>query len=129
MSEGHLAWFIVLGVVALDGTKVAANAALATNRSHQATNFNTCHFGTEDNDFRNYELMVHEAGHALGLSGFPWLEFWRYQTAHPTIPDSVMNYDSKVSRAIVPQGFGEPDCSPHPFDIMAIEALYQTVSP
>ena len=25
-----------LGVVALDGTKVAANAALATNRSHQA---------------------------------------------------------------------------------------------
>ena len=116
MSEGHLAWFIVLGVVALDGTKVAANAALATNRSHQATNFNTC-------------LMVHEAGHALGLSGFTWLEFWRYQTAHPTIPDSVMNYDSKVSRAIVPQGFGEPDCSPHPFDIMAIEALYQTVSP
>ena len=24
---------------------------------------------------------------------------------------------------------GEPDCSPHPFDIMAIYALYQTVSP
>ena len=33
-----------------------------------------------------------------------------------------MNYNSKVSRAIVPQDFGEPDCSPHPFDIMAIEA-------
>ena len=28
--------------------------------------------------------------------------------------DSVMNYR-----------FGEPDCSPHPFDIMAIYALYQ----
>ena len=27
---------VKLGVVALDGTKVAANAALATNRSHQA---------------------------------------------------------------------------------------------
>ena len=23
--------------------------------------------------------------------------------------------------------FGEPDCSPHPFDIMAIFALYQTI--
>jgi t-SNARE complex subunit (syntaxin) len=27
---------VKLGVVALDGTKVAANAALAANRSHQA---------------------------------------------------------------------------------------------
>ena len=26
-------------------------------------------------------------------------------------------------------GLAEPDCSPHPFDTMAIEALYQTVSP
>ena len=24
-------------------------------------------------------------------------------------------------------GAAEPDCSPHPFDIMAIQALYQTV--
>ena len=24
-------------------------------------------------------------------------------------------------------GATEPDCSPHPFDIMAIQALYQTV--
>ena len=23
----------------------------------------------------------------------------------------------------------EPDCSPHPFDIMAIEALYQNIIP
>ena len=26
-------------------------------------------------------------------------------------------------------GRDEPDCSPHPFDVMAIEALYQTVKP
>ena len=32
----HEAGLVRLGVVALDGTKVAANAALATNRSHQA---------------------------------------------------------------------------------------------
>ena len=32
----HEAGLVKLGIVALDGTKVAANAALATNRSHQA---------------------------------------------------------------------------------------------
>ena len=32
----HEAGLVKLGVVTLDGTKVAANAALATNRSHQA---------------------------------------------------------------------------------------------
>ena len=32
----HEAGLVKLGVVALDGTKVAANAAPATNRSHQA---------------------------------------------------------------------------------------------
>ena len=30
------------------------------------------------------------------------------------IPDSVLNYDGEV-------GVDEPDCSPHPFDVMAIE--------
>ena len=37
--------------------------------------------------------------------------------AHPLITDTVMNY------------IGEPDCSPHPFDIMAIHALYQPLNP
>ena len=36
-----------------------------------------------------------------------------------------MNYDDEVSLNLVPREFGEPDCSPHPFDIMAIEALYE----
>ena len=95
------------------------------------TRFNTCRIGgPDDNDFYNYELMVHEAGHALGLSDYVPLESWvSHKPSHPSIPDSVMNYNSKVSRAIVPHRFGEPECSPHPFDIMAIEALYQTVSP
>ena len=35
---------------------------------------------------------------------------------------AVMNYDTKISGAS-----NEPDCSPHPFDILAIWALYQTV--
>ena len=73
--------------------------------------------------------MVHEAGHALGLSNFSYgdlVDFFHidYSVAHPTIPDAVMNYDSEI-----PQIVGEHDCSPHPFDIMALEALYQTVRP
>ena len=36
---------------------------------------------------------------------------------HPGITDTVISY------------INEPDCSPHPFDIMAIHALYEPVSP
>ena len=72
-------------------------------------------------DFRNYRHMVHEAGHALGLSNYHHLIPFASSAYHPSIPDSVMNYDHKV-----PQISNEPDCSPHPFDIMAIGALYQT---
>ena len=43
-----------------------------------------------------------------------------YEASHSTVADSVMNYDGRV-------GTYEPDCSPHPLDIMAIYALYQTV--
>ena len=71
-----------------------------------------------------YELVLHEAGHALGLSGFSIYELDKgndYRMAHPTIPDSVLNYDNKLS-------ITEPDCSPYPFDIMAIHALYQSVN-
>ena len=31
--------------------------------------------------------------------------------------DSVLNYDARVSRAIVRDDFDEPDCAPHPFDM------------
>ena len=70
--------------------------------------FNVC--GTTSAD--PYEVLVHEAGHVLGIrdgeSPAPVDDIH-----HPPIPDSVMNY------------IDEPDCSPHPFDIMAIYALYQ----
>ena len=65
--------------------------------------------------------MAHEAGHALGLSGFSLPRVLRqsYEMAHATIPDSVMKYVNFTRT--------EPDCSPHPFDIMIFYALYQTM--
>ncbi len=84
------------------------------------------------NDLEAYIIALHEAGHALGTSGHSYpdvlggIDFLggddQYHRAHPSIPDSAMNYDSKIL-AIV----DEPDCFPHPFDILAIYALYQTV--
>ena len=96
-----------------------------------------------DKDFYLYETMLHESGHALGLSAFsiqsvPFGSRSVYVGSHPTIPDTVMNYDPKspfLYDASLPENerwirpLGEPNCSPHPFDIMAIYALYQTVSP
>ena len=85
--------------------------------------FNTCAGEPRD----DYELVLHEVGHALGISGYMTIsllsEDGRYVMAHPTITDSLMNYDDK---AFMPH-IDEPDCSPHPFDIMAIYALYQGV--
>ena len=114
--------------------------------SSETTRFNACLSGgtpvPEDNvagdDYYAYAITVHEAGHALGLSAlnkfFAFKEFFdvatTYQDAHPTIPDSVMNYDNMVSEfaSWVPGGdqHSEPDCFPHPFDVMAIYALYQS---
>ena len=82
------------------------------------------HSSGAEADCNLHETMVHEVGHELGLFGFSWsgsltsggLE----EMSHPTISDSVMNYWE--------YGITEPDCSPHPFDIMAFYALYQTVN-
>ena len=38
---------------------------------------------------------------------------------YPIIGDSAMNYVDYTVK--------EPDCSPHPFDIMALHALYRAV--
>ena len=78
----------------------------------------------DDSGFKPYRTAVHEMGHALGLSNidlFPLdnLQTQPYSAAHPSIPDSVMNYDSRVNSP-------EPDCAPYPFDVMAVTALYQT---
>ena len=63
-----------------------------------------------------YVALVHEAGHALGISYGPDIVYPNEQDRfHPKIRDALMSYHPT------------PDCSPHPFDIMAIYALYQTV--
>ena len=56
----------------------------------------------EEQYHRPYGTLVHEAGHALGLD-------------HPTNLGPVMSYTR-----------GVPQCSPHPFDVLALMALYQS---
>lgn len=112
------------------------------NDPQDRVNFNTClpnPSGTNpDKGYKAYRLAVHEAVHALGLADIT-LDLIEiigagfkqpYETAHPTIPDSAMNYDGDVPKhwaRWAPSPLNEPDCSPHPFDILAIYALYQTV--
>ena len=94
--------------------------------SRDDTQFNTCKdnsSGPMSSTTGTYVTLVHEAGHALGLSGYDFtllVPLTGYEMAHATIPDSVMNYQSETN---IP----EPDCFPHPFDIMAIKALYQSL--
>ena len=110
--------------------------------------FNECKAPPGANTFDKwaFELVVHEAGHALGMSGASRLRSFAevalgsppgfgdladaiegynkldYRTSHPTVASSVLNYGS-VERA---RGAGtEPDCFPHPLDVLAINALYQ----
>ena len=57
--------------------------------------------------------MLHEAGHALGMSGFSLAETALgkldgrsdYEMAHPTIYDSVMNYDGQLLGNLDPDGY------------------------
>ena len=84
--------------------------------------FNTC-----TGSYYEYELILHEAGHALGISGYDRgsvlaSKSSQYIMAHPTIDDSVLNYGAYI------QNKDEPDCSLYPFDVMAIHALYQSVN-
>ena len=79
-----------------------------------------------------YTIALHEAGHALGTSGHSYPDILgssdpvggddTYHRAHPSIPSATMNYNSEIHDVV-----DEPDCSPHPFDVLAIYALYQTV--
>ena len=104
--------------------------------------FNTCprtqpghsDASTTDTFYEAFTHMVHEVGHAMGIRGGSSI-VWT-NPGHPQVPDSVMNYDfvavSKdperppLSRADFDGSFSEPDCTPHPLDVMAIYALYQT---
>ena len=68
--------------------------------------------------FHVYKSVLHEAGHTLGLSGFSYGEAARgefYEMSHPTIPDSVMNYDDEPDENLESNGTHvrfEPDCAP-----------------
>lgn len=85
------------------------------------TQFNECIPRGNTSRFSDYiyGLVVHEAGHALGLSGASRAAvIWQdedaiYRASHPTVGPSVMNYDTK------------PDCFPHPLDVLAVHALHQ----
>ena len=81
-----------------------ASLPLFNSTQRDRIKFNRC--PTSDGYFNApYSVLLHEAGHALGI-------------AHPDkygFRDSIMNYI-----------LNEPDCSPHPFDILAIYALYQS---
>ena len=84
-----------------------------------------------DHEYRAYRAAMHEAGHTLGLSNVNFPTFSNaYEAAHPIIPDTALNEDDGVHRYHpgVDSTFSEPDCSPHPFDVLAVYALYQTVS-
>ncbi len=65
-----------------------------------------------------YAVTVHEGGHALGIGGIE-IDLATFTVlargAHPSTGDAVLNYT-----------WSEPDCAPHPLDIMAIHALYQS---
>ena len=81
-------------------------------------------------DYGLFILTLHEIGHALGLSnaaspGHYVLNFADPNIdniSHPTIPVSIMSKpkDARIDGAA---------CSPHPFDVMAIYALYQNLPP
>ena len=78
--------------------------------------FNSCEPLNADNRYA-YGVLVHEAGHALGIrGGLTGVAKTEGGNSHPLINDSVMSY----------KGSQRVRCSPHPFDVMAIYALYQS---
>ena len=91
------------------------------------TTFNSCNgHGYDKDEYLAYTTALHEAGHAFGLSQFGLIEYLlapfsdvNYHISHPGTTDAVVNEDP-ITLVF------EPDCSPHPLDILAIYALYQT---
>ena len=124
LSASGVSVDILINKATLEPFEAANNLGIPT-----ATSFNHCAKTDAILDSATvypFRLMLHEAGHAFGLSGFSvpvtLRTFDIYEQAHPTVASSVMNYDKEASVG------DEPDCSPHPLDIMALWALYQTTN-
>ena len=75
--------------------------------------FNKC----PTDSHRAYQTLVHEAGHALGIrEGDTDDPYYRDHPLESQSPVTVMSYNTSAGLR----------CSPHPFDILAIYAIYQT---
>ncbi len=80
-----------------------------------------------------YEVLVHEAGHLLGIRDARSAALgWDGDIVlhHPSIYESVMSYEREALRTGVADSKfpDDPDCAPHPLDVLAIYALYQQES-
>ena len=91
--------------------------------------FNTC----DAPDIGVYQTLVHEAGHVLGIRDGRVTTGWdeKILSGHPSIYESVMSYEDPYvlkpgdDDSVLPN---DPDCSPHPLDVLAVYALYQQES-
>lgn len=79
-----------------------------------------------------YENLVHESGHILGFQAGRAVQGWEdsFVVHHPSIAESVMSYEGRElkkgeSKSALPD---DPDCSPHPLDVLVVYALYQQES-
>ena len=72
---------------------------------------NQCPTGTSD----TYGVLVHEAGHALGLRSADDSPTHPGETSPAMAVDSVMSVGDYVKK-----------CAPYPLDVLAIRALYET---
>ncbi len=90
--------------------------------------FNSCLDESMDM-YENYTILVHEAGHVLGIGGggevpADWDE--RYVKHHSTIGESVMSYKGRNLRTTGDLTLTSiRACAPYPFDVMVVYALYQ----
>ena len=91
-----------------------ATVTVAYDRRGEAEYYDLAAVQAKDR-YNAYGILVHEGGHALGISG---------TTRSGGIGDRV--HHSQVEDSVMTTG-GIDACTPTPFDVMALYALYQTV--